>query len=248
MFRLLFVIFFINSYLFSIVTIEPVEPNEKSGLSGEVDGSFKESSGNIERKDYSRGLKLQFDYKDNIAYAINNNIYAESEGQQIEDNSFIHFRHITKLDKLTAFEIYLQSEENKFLNLNLRELAGASLRFGFFRSEDLRLYFGAGAYASNEKYASIDGDNISENTNRGNIYLSYKQKIEEKMEAIATGYYQPAFKDSNDYYLLINGNINFFLTEKLALKLSFGAKEDTKPFESNKKSDSYYLLGIGYKF
>lgn len=239
---------FLNPYLFAIVSIEPIEPNEKTGLSGEVDGSFKESSGNTQRKDYSRGIKLQYDYKNSADYIINNYIYSESGGEKIEESSFTHFRHLNALSRIVVWELYAQSEENEFINLNLRELAGTGLRLRFFKSDTLRLYMGLGVYASNEEYSLSSGSYVRESANRGNFYLSYKHKVKEEFEATATIYYQPAMEDASDYYLLANGDIKFFLTEKLAMKLSFGAKEDTEPFEGNKHSDTYYVLGVGYKF
>ena len=37
--------------------------------------------------------------------------------------------------------------------------------------------------------------------------------------------------------------------QTLGIVLSkFGIKEDSEPFEGNKKSDKYYILGFGYRF
>lgn len=235
-------------YAFGIVSVAPVEPGEKRGLSGEVDFAFKESSGNTARKDYSSGAKVQYDYTDRTDFILGNYLYAESEGEKVEDKNFVHYRHLDRFTGKLVLEAYAQGERNAFINLTRRELVGAGARYRFFGTETIRLYVGAGAYGSVEAYDPGSGDVIDEYKNRSNIYLSYTQKESENFEATATLYYQPAWDDGNDYYLLANGDLKFYLTQKLQLKLSVGAKEDSEPFEGNKKSDSYYILGFGYSF
>lgn len=235
-------------YAFGIVSVAPVEPGEKSGLSGELDFAFKETSGNTARKDYSSGAKVQYDYTDRTDFVIGNYLYAESEGDKVEDKNFIHYRHLERVNEPFVLEAYAQGERNAFINLTRRELAGGGGRYRFFGTKTIKLYFGVGAYGSIEVYDPGSGDEVEEYKNRTNVYLSYTQKESESFEATATVYYQPAWDDGEDYYLLANGDLKFFLTQKLQLKLSFGTKEDSEPFEGNKKTDSYYVLGFGYKF
>ena len=235
-------------YAFGIVSVAPVEPGEKPGFSGEVDMAFKESSGNTRRKDYSSGAKLQYDYSDHTDFLIGNYLYAESADEKVEDRNFVHFRHLDRLSERFVWEVYAQGERNAFISLKRRELAGTGGRFRFFGSKTVKLYLGAGAYGSVEVYEPETDGEIQEYKNRSNIYLSYTQKEKENFEATATLYYQPAWDDGMDYYLLANGDLKYYLTEKLQLKLSLGAKEDSEPFEGNKKADRYYILGFGYTF
>ena len=234
--------------LYGIVSVTPVEPNTSSGFSGEVDGSFKETTGNTKRKDYSGGAKLQYDYTDRVDYILTNFLYAKEEDQKVEDKSFVHARHLEALSDGLVGEIYLQSEQNEFLNLTRRELAGAGVRVRLFNGKSIRLYLGTGAYASEEIYETDTGSELYEYMNRANIYLSYTQKIDQTFDATMTAYYQPAFEDSTDYYLMANGSVRLFITQKFHAKLSAGIKEDSEPFEGNKKSDAYYILGFGYAF
>ena len=242
------IVIVLNAYLYGVVSIEPIEPNEKSGLSGEVDLAFKESSGNTQRKDYSTGAKLQYDYVNHLNYIIGNYLYAESNNEKIEDKSFVHYRHINRINDALVWELYAQSEKSEFINLKLRELIGVGIRLRFFKSDTVKFYFGLGAYDSKEIYEISQDIKEIENAGRANSYISYKQKIADKFEATATFYHQPVLDNSNDYYLVANGNAKIFLTQQLAMKISAGIKEDSKPFEGNKKSDRYYILGLGYKF
>ena len=248
MIKRLLMVSLVQAYAYAIVSVAPVEPGEKSGLSGELDFAFKESSGNTARKDYSTGAKIQYDYTDRTDFMIGNYVYAESEGEKVEDKNFLHYRHLERVNEPFVLEAYAQGERNAFINLNRRELVGAGGRYRFFGTKTVKLYLGAGAYGSVEAYNPDSGDEVEEYKNRTNIYLSYTQKESESFEATATVYYQPAWDDGEDYYLLANGDLKFYLTQKLQFKLSFGTKEDSEPFEGNKKTDSYYILGFGYSF
>lgn len=172
--------------LHAIVSVEPVEPGEGTGFSGEVDAAFKESGGNIERKDYSGGIKVQYDYPGRADFIVGNSLYAESEGEAIENNSFLHFRHLESIREGIVWEVYAQSETNEFINLTLRELAGAGPRLRFFSSEKMKFFFGLGAYASAERYSRTASEESEEYKTRGNAYISYKQKKSEQFEATST--------------------------------------------------------------
>ncbi len=232
----------------AIVSVSPVEPNEGEGFSGEIDGASKETSGNTNRKEYSGGAKLQYDYTDRVDYILSNFLYAKEDDQKVEDKSFVHLRHLESITSEWVGELYLQSEQNEFLSLTLRNLAGAGLRYRLYKGKSARFYIGAGAYGSEEIYEADTGDEVREYMNRANLYLSYIQKIDKSFEATVTFYYQPALEDTEDYYLLANGAVKLFFTEKLHAKLSAGLRDDTRPFEANKKSDAYYTLGFGYAF
>jgi putative salt-induced outer membrane protein YdiY len=238
----------VNS-LFAIITIDPVEPGEKDGLSGEIDFTFKASGGNTEVEDNDFGSKVQYD--NNSSLFVHLLVYNFKEGR-VEDSmvvkrSFAHYRFVKQLSAIAAVELYGQAERDQFKNLNLRKLLGSGMRYKFVSTDTHKFYFGFGGYYSEEFYTAIDSVEEHRYLPRLNSYISYTDTFEHFIAAL-TLYYQPSLKNFKDTNIVSDGSLTYKLTDTLALKIAGSYKKDTDPALGNKKEDSFYSTSISYTF
>jgi hypothetical protein len=241
----------ISTSLFALVTIAPVDIGSKPGLSGNVSGSLSSKSGNTEKDEYSLGLLLQYDQGvDYVVWGTVTYDYGKSNGTKNEDKTYAHMRYIHAIDepKKWTGECFVQTEQDKFKDINARSLAGAGLRWRFLNSEEYgKGYAGADGLLEKIEYTHPEID-PHENNVRLNSYLAITKTFANESKLSYLGYYQPKFDDISDYVSLQTLELIVPIYGKL--NLSFTAKYgyDSHPPVDVKKSDSSYVTSLLWTF
>lgn len=241
----------ISTSLFALVTIAPVDIGSKPGLSGNVSGSLSSKSGNTQKDDYSLGVLLQYDQGvDYVIWGTLTYDYGKSNGTKNEDKTYAHIRYIHAIDDLKKWtgEFFLQTEQDKFKDINARSLTGAGLRWRFLNSEELgKGYVGADALLEKIEYTHPE-INPHENNVRLNSYLAFTKTFANESKLSYLGYYQPKFEDISDYVSLQTLELIVPIYGKL--NLSFTAKYgfDSNPPIGIKKEDTSYLTSLLWTF
>lgn len=155
-----------------------------------------------------------------------------------------HIRHTWNYLENLAYEAFLQSEFDEFKQLNSRSYLGANLRFNLIYSDKHRLYAGLGTFYEVEDFTK-NGD--SEGW-RGNIYLSYVNKISEITSGFFILYFQPKFSDVEDYRVRVQTGLDIRLSANLSLDIDLNLSHDTGLPDQVKKTDSDYMVGFSIKY
>lgn len=236
----------------AIVNIEDEHVKEsEQGFSGKLSLAAHGQSGNTEKKRVGLGTRLQWTKDRHTSFVVLNHSYGKTNDTRDTNKTFLHGRYIHNTSPRKAWEIFIQAEQNEFTRLEYRGLFGAGGRFTFGRPEGRKkLILGAGVFRSREELDDRAGttDAGIERLWRANFYLSAKYRTAEKINLVSTTYYQPSFRDSDDYRFFQQLGLHVKLNNKLNLKLTIEVSYDNHPPQTIKKTDSVYSTGIEYRF
>jgi putative salt-induced outer membrane protein YdiY len=236
----------------AIVNVEGMRLGKpQEGLSGNLDLSISGKNGNTEKQEVGIDGRLQKHEDKTTDFVVVSYDYGETSDVRNTNKTFIHGRHIVQFQPKRAWEAFAQAGENEFTRLSFRGLLGVGLRLTIFEDTDsIGLYLGVGAFYSRETLDNRIGltDGGTEKFSRGNIYLSYKHKINDQLSVISTTYYQPRFGHTEDYRALEQAALAVKMTERLSLKISLNIAHDSRPPETIQKTDSTYETALSYSF
>ncbi|MDD5053321.1 MAG: DUF481 domain-containing protein [Sulfuricurvum sp.] len=241
---------FISTSLFALVSIAPVDIGSKPGFGGNVSGSLSSKSGNTDKKDYSLGIRMQYDQaSDYLAWGTFTYNYGISSGAKNEDKKYAHIRYIHAIDTSDwCSEFFIQSEQDKFKDINTRSLGGGGLRWRFFNDDEWgKGYLGVGGLFEKIDYAHPD-INTAENNKRLNSYLAYTKNFSTASKLSYIGYFQPKLDQGSDYVSSQAVELIVPIYGKLNLSLSAKYLFDSRPAVSVEKKDVAYLTNLFWEF
>lgn len=244
---LLFLLFF--HPLYAVVEIAPNEVGLRPGIAGEIGGSVTNKRGNTDKNEYHAHALLSYDNnRTYVTWVDASYTYAEANGIENENNTFIHFRFVHTLDHPDwNIEFFAQDQEDQFKDIAQRLLGGGGLRWRFLSSERFgRAYLGLGAYAEHIRYTT--GADPDEHSGRINSYATYTKKFGEDARITYAGYYQPKTDSLQDFYLTqsVALKINIFL--QLYLQVQVDYDYDSRPAVGIKKEDLSQQTSLIWQF
>ena len=137
----------------------------------------------------------------------------KSAEKDFQNSWFLHFRVNHKLSNLVRLESYIQSQNNKILDVKARNLVGAGIRLKAISTDNVSLYIGEG-YMYESETAQVDGS--VEQNHRNSAYLSASIHFpNNRVELINTVYYQARYKNWSDYRILEQFKLDIALSNRL---------------------------------
>lgn len=223
---LLFVTFFAKSQIVNV---------EKSRKTGEKDF---EASFNFETNLKDIGDKI-FELKTNadLQYAkgksrfilLNYIGYMKYNTAEIQNLGYQHFRYnytFKDSGSVTA-EIFAQHQYNEVKLFKTRILGGAGLRFRLIDRKKLKWY--VAPLAMNEYEQLLDSAKTKINTLRLDAYTSIYFDINEIFALKHITYYQPAFRNFNDFRMSSETMLRLKITKKAAFDVGCSFDFDSEP-------------------
>jgi len=245
-----FLILFIMSVMSAqaVITIAPVDIGARPGLSGIVKGSFVTKRGNTDSDEYSAGSRVQYD--NNNTYVIWGDIsfsYAKASGQTNTNKTYAHVRYIHTLYKKDVnWEAFVQSQTDKFTQIQKRLLTGVGLRYHAAMQSYGNIYLGFGGFAEHIDYTtSIDP---SEDNVRLNIYIAYKNRLSKSARFSYIGYYQPRVDILSDSIVSNSAELKITIYKQLSINFEVTYSRDTKPAIEVEKYDFTQKTSFVYDF
>jgi len=242
---------FISTSLFALVSIAPVDIGSKPGLSGNVSGSLSSKSGNTQKDEYSIGMRLQYDQGiDYLTWGTFTYDYGKSNGTKNEEKIYAHLRYIHALDVRGdwRWELFIQSEQDKFKDINERSIGGAGVRWRFMNSEDWgRGYVGIGGFTEKIDYSHPEV-NPNEENSRLNSYVAYTKSFMVGSKLSYIGYFQPKCSETIDYISSQSAELILPIAGELNLSLSAKYFYDSRPAVGVEKSDISYMTSLLWQF
>ncbi len=247
----LIMVLVVSQSLFALVSIAPVDIGSKKGLSGNISGSLSSKSGNTQKDEYSIGTRLQYDQGETyLVWGVLTYDYGESKGTKNEDKTYVHLRYLHALDLSGdwTWEAFVQSEQDKFKDINERSVAGVGGRWRFFNSPEWgKGYAGLGGMAEKIDY-SHSALNPSEHNNRLNSYIAYTKNFETGSKLSYIGYYQPKFSDASDYVASQSAELILPIVSQLSLSVSAKYQYDSRPAVGIEKRDTALQTSLLWQF
>jgi hypothetical protein len=188
---------------------------------------------------------------------------SKSKDQDFENSWFLHFRYNQKLSSIFRIEAFIQSQENKILDVSSRNLIGGGIRMKLFSGDNLNFYWGNAYMYEIEKSDLIDGEfknhryssyisfsagipiykNVSESIDE-NGKKTTKTEVRE-IDIVNTLYYQPLFNDFGEYRFLEQFQVNFPITKVFNFFTRFDYFYDSITPRGRKQFSTSVNFGFG---
>ena len=169
--------------------------------------------------------------------------YGKSFEREDTRSGNLHLRYTRQFTKKLSFEVFQQTEFNKFEDLTLRVLAVGGLRVGLLQAKKNSLFVGLGAFYEKE---DLEGDIDPENP-RGNIYLSYLHNSS-LFDLSSTLYYQPNLEEVSDARLRFNIGLETSLNKYFSQTIEYTIRRDSRPPIGILRTDSQVMAGLRLRY
>ena len=190
-------------------------------------------------------LTTQLKSKDlrKIYFLLGNYKLIDSEDGNLQNAWFLHGRFNYKFNQLLRFETFLQGQYNQLLIVEQRNLVGAGLRLKWIDRARVTGYAG-NSYMYEVEYSDRAGTTNYNHRNSTYLTLSYASKSE-KFSVANTVYYQPLYKDLNDYRILEQFRLDIPLSTWLKVFTTYNYYFDSKTPLNTKEYTSELNIGVG---
>ena len=246
---LLFLLFSQASH--AIVNVSDIHLAEyEAGFNGNIAATLSSLSGNSNQQAYELGSSLNWTQETHSQFLLMDRNYGESQSSPYVDKAFIHLRSIWQRSPDFAWELFIQTQQDRFARLTSRHLLGAGARFSYRLGKQGKLHLGSGLFQEQETLFDSGGtsDAGTQTLNRANIYLVLEFKLDKKLKLVSTTYLQPDISNAVDYRLLEQASLKYTLNKSMSLKLNLDIKQDNAPAQTVKSTDSAVKLGLEYNF
>ncbi len=225
----LFWLLLLSSNLFALISITPVEVGERAGSSGDAAISLSTKRGNSNTDVYKGAFRYTYDNNATfVTWAQIQGEYGKASGVKNVQKAYLHYRFIHNItDIYHVYEIFLQSQEDKFKSISKRRIAGGGGRVRLFRDySPLKFFLGFGAMFEYIGYTT-DVDPTEKNVRlNGYVALTYPY---ETIKLSYTSYYQPKVDDIGDFVTANKLELQLKIYKELYLNLSISYNYDSKP-------------------
>ncbi|PRX52219.1 DUF481 domain-containing protein [Salegentibacter salegens] len=185
------------------------------------------------------------DFKKTYLLLGNYRLIDADEGN-LQNSWFLHTRFNYKFNQLLRFEAFLQGQYNQLLVVEQRNLVGAGLRIKWINRENFSGYLG-NSYLYEVEYSDRAG--TTEYNHRNSTYLSLSYLSKSKNFSITnTVYYQPLYKDLEDYRILEQFRLDIPLSEWFKVFTIYDYYFDSKTPLNTREYTSQLQIGIGFSF
>ncbi|MFC1725640.1 DUF481 domain-containing protein [candidate division KSB1 bacterium] len=248
-FLLLIFAFFFSSY--AQVNIEKFrKTGTEDGFSGYVQMNVSSQSGNVELTMIS--FESRGDYiKNNMnTFIILRTNSGWKSGNRYANSGLAHLRHIFGLGENLQPEVFSQVEYNKQRLMLFRGLFGGGVRISILKNDKSRLWWGTSMMYEHERLdkEKVLLHSIKDNVFRWSNYLSAAFVFRDGIKFSLTSYFQPQIDGFNDIRIFLESNLDVQLSEKLSLGISFRLRDDSRPPDNVKATDTNFMTGLRYQF
>ncbi|MCB4753335.1 MAG: DUF481 domain-containing protein [Sulfurovum sp.] len=236
------------SFSYGFVSLEPPEIGKKRGFAGEVSVGGTFNSGNTNSIAMHLELKTEYHKQFWMLYSLALSAYGETNDNTNKNNGLFHLRYIHNIQKTPYdYELFVQTESNKFQSVNVRNIAGANIRRKITNFFDT-CYIGLGLFYSYMEPNTITLLNPLYKRTKINTYLSFTKNLNEHVSVTYLGFYQPNMEEFLDYRIFEVLQLDTTLTKNLFLGLDINHKYNATPYHNIKKTDISSIISLKYKF
>lgn len=161
----------------------------------------------------------------------------------VTNATMFHFRYNKKLSKSVRLELFAQIQNNRILNIQIRNLYGLGTRIKFYKHKLLSAYLGNSYMFEYQKL--YQDENNTFQFHRLNNYLSFHLKNKNHtIEVNSITYYQPSIEDFKNYRFSHESSLNFKITKSLFYNTSISLGFDNMPALGISKNNYSFKNGL----
>lgn len=220
--------------------------NDSIRFTAIMEANFNTSSINTTKvTTYNFNFTTQFKSKDyqNYYLLFGNYEHHELNSSVVNNSSLLHFRYNRKMNKTVRLEAFTQIQNNRLLNIEIRNLYGVGSRLKFLNHKLFSIYIGNSYMFEYQKIYQTENNSFQ--FHRLNNYLSFHLKNPQNtIEINSITYYQPELRNFNNYRLTHETGINFKIFKNLSYTTSFNLGYDNMPPLGIKKRNYSYRNGL----
>ena len=193
------------------------------------------------------GLATQWKSRDfrKMVYFIGNFNLARSRNEDYRNSWFFHLRYNQKLSDLVRLEGFVQNQNNELLSINSRNLLGAGIRLKIISKENIKAYFGNSYMYEVEESDAFD---LTFYNHRNSSYLSFTVSLaDNRLDLTNTVYYQPLYRDLDNYRILQQLKAEIPITEKLKFSGLFNYFLNSLTPAGNSEYSSLLSMGLTFE-
>ncbi len=219
--------------------------DDTPGWSGAAEARFSQSGGNTEVSMLAASARIQWLRGDNRWRVLGSARRASSGGEQIAKALMSHLRHNRRLSDHWHTLAFLQLQQNPFIRLQSRFLAGLGLRWDVTRGENRLLAIGAAHMLERE---TIEAECGTDTDQRLSMFLRAVVPVRDGVTIAGLGFYQPLWTDFGDGRAMAGLALNVELTGNLSLQTGFDLEYDSRPAAGVDTTDWSTTTGLSLAF
>lgn len=178
-----------------------------------------------------------------IYFLLGNYKLIDAEEGNLQNAWFLHGRFNYKFTDLWRFESFVQGQYNQLLIVEQRNLIGAGIRVKWVDKERFSGYAG-NSYMYEVEYSDRAGTTNYNHRNSTYLTLSYIAESK-KFSVTNTVYYQPLYRDLDDYRILEQFRLNIPLSSWLSVFTIYDYYFDSKTPLNSEEYTSNLSIGAG---
>lgn len=230
-----------------IVNIESQRlQSDTTGWLGSFGSSFLFQKNAVQVININLNAHVEYKAKKSLYLFLANYNLLRGSGETLADNLFYHLRYNYKVNKWLRWEVFTQLQQNNVTGIDLRVLAGTGPRFKLSGTKKFALYTATAAMYEYEKETTTPA--IYHRDIRSSNYITATFKPNENTELTGTVFYQPLYKNFNDFRVLNEITATFKIIKHLSFTAAWYYLYDNKPAASTPRLNYSISNGIEYNF
>lgn len=248
--RLLFCLFFVLIFVRTQSQIVNAESqrmqSDTVGWMGDFGTDFSFIKNAVSIININFYAHVQYKTEKNVYLLFGNYNLLRGSGQTFSNNAFYHFRYDRKLNQWLRWEAFTQAQKNNVTGIRIRELVGTGPRFKIYGAPKFALYAGTAAMYEYEEEQTKPI--VYHNDLRSSNYVSFTYKPNKILELISTTFYQPLYKQLNDFRVLNEISLTIAIYGHLALTTAWSYLYDAFPAANTPSINYSFSNGVKYTF
>lgn len=175
---------------------------------------------------------------------VNDVSFVSVDNKNLLNNAFQHFRYIKQGDSVVFPEVFAQLQFNQQLDISLRTLAGAGLRFRVYKDDKSFFYMGNVLMYEHEQ----NPNRTAQNNLRLSSYASLDVSEWDYLPMTLVAYLQPKITDINDYRVSVEASLLFRSSGKFSFRTQARYVFDADPPPGINKMFSSFNNSLVYSF
>lgn len=243
---LAFIVFSLTTSAQLIVNVENSRiQSDTTGWAGSAGTSFSYTKNVQQILNINANAHLQYKTQKDLYLILANYNLLTSFSQKLVKNMFYHGRYNRKLGKIVRWEAFTQWQQNRFSNIDLRAVLGTGPRFKLHESERFRIYAGV---LSMFEYEVEKGSTLIHRDIRSDNYVSFTFKPNTGFDVTSTTFYQPLYRQSNDFRIMNQVIFNVKVTKRFSIVTNWDYLYDSFPAKGSPNVNLTVTNGFSYTF
>lgn len=209
------------------------------GWSGALDASFSVVNNKEILLNANFRPRVQYKTKNHYYLFLTDWYYSKGASQVFANSGMMHFRYAYRLHKKEStkkspwkWESYAQIQYNELLDQRIRAILGSGIRLKMLDKSGYRIFVGTSTFY---EYEEIQSSQIINRDIRWSNYLSWYFNPKSKFSFSAVTYFQPLWKDFNDFRFMGQYSVMFQVLKRLDLRFETNSYYDSNPPDNIRK-------------